>query len=460
MTIVTIVRVESVQLTGSGGKLMINSKLWRLLAIIFAVSLVAASCSSDSGTDTADGGDDAPAATDAPDDGDDDEPADTEAPDDTEAPAATDAPAEDLEPVKIGLIAQDEELFAFPEVRAAAEAYVAYLNAEQSGIDGHPVELVICGAGDAPEGHVACAQEMVNDDSVHIVVTGGFLGNSAAATPILSDAGKATLTLGNDFVDYFVPNTYVFDPGLPGLAQVFFVFAAAEGIETMSLFIADDPAFEPFIPVLEAIASSNGITITETIPLGFEPDLTGPVSAADTANDSWLFVLGDGSQCSAASAGVDTVGFEGRKFANDLCMGQDIVESGVLDGWSGPIVSSAPTVDGKDIAEISRILDTYGGADAQTAGLSGWALASTQIAADALSQAGAGDATDASVVDVMNSYSSDSILGFPPVVCPGQSAWTGACNTSPLMVTVVDGTMTTPDGFTTLDFSELDFLLE
>lgn len=411
-------------------------KLRRLLAALFALSMLAASCSSD------DGG----TAT-----------SDTAAPEEVDDSMAAD---DSLEAVKIGLISQDEELLAFPEVRAAAEAYVAYLNAEQQGIDGHPVELEICGAGDAPEGHVACAQQFVNDDSVHIVITGGFLANSAAATAILGEAGKATLALGNDFADYFVPNTYVFDPGLPGLAQVFFVFAADQGIESMSLFIADDPAFEPFIPVLELIAETNGITINEVIPLGFEPDLTGPVSAADTANDSWLFVLGDGAQCSAASSGVDTVGFEGQLFANDLCMGQDTVESGALDGWSGPIVSSAPTVDGKDIAEIARILDTYGSADAQSAGLSGWALANTQIAADALGQAGGADATDASVVDVMNAYTSDSLLGFPDVACPGPSAWTGACNTSPLMVTVVDGTMTTPDGFTVLDFSELDFLLE
>ena len=43
--------------------------------------------------------------------------------------------------------------------------------------------------------------------------------------------------------------------------------------------------------------------------------------------------------------------------------------------------------------------------------------------------------------------------------CPGPDPWLGACNTSPLMVTVADGQMTAPDGFTFLDFSELNFLL-
>lgn len=434
---------------GLRGKIMLIRKFGRLLAILCVVALVAAACGSDAADTAADTASDvASAAT-----GGDDTPVATAVPE-------VEEPALSGDPVKIGLIAQDEELFAFPEVRSAAQAFVDFANAELNGIDGHPVELDVCGAGDAPEGHVACAQQFANDDSVHIIVTGGFLGNSAAVSGITSESGKALLTLGNDFVDYFTPASYVFDPGLPGLAQVFFVFAAGEGVETMTLFIADDPAFTPFVPVLEAIAGANGITITESIPLGFEPDLTGPISAADPANDGWLFVLADGAQCGASAAGVETAGFEGRTFANDLCMSQDIVETGVLDGWSGPLVSSAPTTDGKDVAEINRILDTYGDSNSQTGGLAGWALGSTQIAYDALGKAGGAEATDASVVEVMNSYSNDDLLGFPPVVCPGPSAWAGACNQSPLMVTVVDGAMTSPNGFVTLDFSELDFLLE
>ena len=59
----------------------------------------------------------------------------------------------------------------------------------------------------------------------------------------------------------------------------------------------------------------------------------------------------------------------------------------------------------------------------------------------------------------LGTYSSDDILGYPSVSCPSASAFFGACNSSPLMVTVVDGEMTQPDGFVTLDFSELEFLL-
>ena len=368
---------------------------------------------------------------------------------------------ESMEPVKIGLIAQVEELMAFPEVPAVAQAYVDYFNAEHGGANGHPIELEVCGAGDAVESHIACANEFVNADDINVVINGGFLSNSIASGTILAEAGKANLGLGNDFIDYLTPNLYNFDPGLPGLAQVFFVFASERrDVSTMSLYLADDPAIAPFEPALYAIAENNGITINETIFLGFEPDLTGPISAADTSNDGWLFVLADGAQCTAAAAGAATVGYEGHLFANDLCAGQDVVESGVLDGWSVPIVSSAPTVDGgAEIDEIHRVLDTYGGPGVQTAGLAGWALAQVFIARDLLVEGGGADATAESVLTALSTYSRSDIPGYPEVSCPGPDPWLGACNTSPLMVTVVDGQMTGPDGFTFLDFSQLNFLL-
>ncbi len=380
-----------------------------------------------------------------------------EAMDDSDAAMAD----ESMAPVKVGLIAQVEELMAFPEVPAVAQAYVDYFNAEHGGANGHPIELVVCGAGDAVESHIACANEFVNADDVHVVINGGFLSNSIVSGTILAEAGVANLGLGNDFIDYLTPNLYNFDPGLPGLAQVFFVFASQRrDVSTMSLFLADDPAIAPFEPALYAIGESNGITINETIPLGFEPDLTGPVSAANTDNDGWLFVLADGAQCTAAAAGAEAVGYDGFIFGNDLCLSQDVVESGAVDGWSGPIVSTAPTVDGgAEIDEINRVLDTYGGAGVQTAGLAGWTLAQVFIARDLLIEGGGADATDESVLAALSTYSRGDIPGYPEVSCPGPDPWLGACNTSPLMVTIADGQMTAPDGFTFLDFSELNFLL-
>lgn len=455
-----------------------RSRRWlRLLALLFAFALIASACGDDSDDETGSTGDAGASATTEPaaapaadadddmaDDMADDDMSDDDMSDDDMADDMDDmghAADDSLPSVKIGLIAQDEELLAFPEVRSVSQAFVGYFNAELAGAGGHPIELVVCGAGDAPESHVACAQEFINADDINLVISAGFLANSAAASSLLAAAGVPTLTLGNDFIDYLTPGVFTLDPGLPGLAQVFFVYASsARGDVTTTLFIADDPAFEPFIPALQAIAESNGMVINEVVPLGFEPDLTGPVSAASLDNDAWLFVLADGAQCTASASAVDTVGYEGSTYANDLCLAQDVIESGAVDGWAGPVVSAAPTIDGGDEVDlIVRVLEAYGDDDSQTAGLAGWALANIYAARDVLTEAGLADATRESAFAALSTYSSSEIPGFPDVSCPGPSVWTGACNQSPLMVVVENGQLTSPGGFVQLDFSDLDFLL-
>jgi branched-chain amino acid transport system substrate-binding protein len=365
-----------------------------------------------------------------------------------------------MDPVKIGLIAQVEELSSFPEVPAAAEAMRDYFNAELGGIDGHPVELVTCTAGDTPESAVACAQEFANDDSVHVVLQGHL--NTVATNDTFVAAGKPVLNLGNDIPDYLVPGVFTFDPGVLGLANVIFVYAGGTlGATTATIFYADDPLFEGFLPLLDALAAAEGITVTENIPLGFEPDLTGAVAAADSSNEAWIFVLADGAQCTAAASAVDTVGYEGAVIANDLCMAAEVVESGAVDGWSGPVVSLAPTNDpDPDVAEINRILDTYGGDNAQTAGLAGWTIANMEIARDVLAAGGAAAATDAAVTEALSSYARADLLGYPEVSCPGPGSFVGACDRSPLVVVVDGGQMTAPDGFVEIDYSQFEVLLE
>ena len=470
----------------------LTKNMFRLSAVVLVFALVAAACGDDEDeapAPVAEPAEPAPAeptealADDADDMADEaatDDMADEPAADDMADEAAADDMADEmadeaaadgmaggaaddsLPPVKIGMIAQEEELIAFPEMRAAAEAVVAYFNAELSGIDGHPVEIDICGAGDGPESHVACAQRFVNDDDVHIVVNGGIGTNTGASGAVMAEAGLASMPLGNDFGEYLTPGVYTFEPGIPGLSQVLFVYSAGLGAASATLFLYDDPSVEVFVPAFEAIAADNGIDMNQHIPVGFEPDLTGPISAADMTNDVWMFVLADGAQCQAAANAVKSIGYEGPILTLDSCMQVDVIGTGDLDGWIAPMVSSAPTIDGgADVELINHIFDTYGSAAAHGAGLGGWALGNVMIAREVLIAAGGADATDESVIATLDGgFTSDTILGFPEVSCPGPAPWIGACNTAPLIVTVAGTDLTGPDGFFPLDFTQLNFLLE
>ena len=317
-----------------------TTRLLRVLALLFAVALVAAACGSDddSGDDSGDGSSEEGST----DEGSSDE-------------AAGNAADDSLDPVKIGLIAQDEELVAFPEVRAAAEAYVAFFNAEQGGLDGHPIELVVCGAGDTPESHVSCAQEFANDDDIHIVVNSGFVGNSAASVPVLVDAGKATMGLGNDFVDYLTPGLYSFDPGLPGLAQVFFVYASENrGVtSTMTLFIADDPPSSPSSPPWRPSPRPTASRSTRSSPSASSLISPAPSRPATPRTRAGCSCWPTRPSARRPPPGSTRSASRATSTPTTCASAQDVIESGV-PSTAGPDrwCPAAPTIDGGD--EVDR----------------------------------------------------------------------------------------------------------
>jgi branched-chain amino acid transport system substrate-binding protein len=123
----------------------------RLLAGVFGFALVAAACGSS---------DDSPSAADAPAETVAEAPADTtaEAPADTtaEAPADTtaEAPADTTaapsgeatgEPFRVGVQnLEGDPNGSFPEFSIAMQAAAKYVNAELGGLNGRPIEIVLC----------------------------------------------------------------------------------------------------------------------------------------------------------------------------------------------------------------------------------------------------------------------------------------------------------------------------
>ncbi|MYH87965.1 MAG: ABC transporter substrate-binding protein, partial [Acidimicrobiaceae bacterium] len=85
-------------------------------------------------------------------------------------PSAAVAADMSAEPIKIGMINQeDTPIGSFPEVRFAAEAAINWINAELGGVDGRPLEFHWCITPFSPEQSQVCAQEMVQEGVVALV---------------------------------------------------------------------------------------------------------------------------------------------------------------------------------------------------------------------------------------------------------------------------------------------------
>ena len=151
----------------------------RLLAGVFGFALVAAACGS---SDASSPATDAPAATaaEAPADTTADAPADTtaDAPADTTAAPSGEATGE---PFRIGVQnLEGDPNGSFPEFSVAMQAATEYVNTELGGLNGRPIEIVLCKSIVSPDDSQRCANELSADGVDLAISTINFFGNHYA----------------------------------------------------------------------------------------------------------------------------------------------------------------------------------------------------------------------------------------------------------------------------------------
>lgn len=366
------------------------------------------------------------------------------------------------DPVKIGLIAQEEELIAFPEISIAAKAGEAYVNAEAGGVDGAPIDVVVCTAGDTPESTISCAQEFANDDEIKLVLMGTL--NSPAGNEILTGVGKPVLTLSNDIPDIVTEGVWAFDPGAVVLAAGLLKFASDNlGAATYTLLVPDDPFYtEIVVPLVDALGTAFNISPADnavTVPL--EGDPTGPVTAAADQGADVFIAVADASQCVPIADAAKSIGLDIPVVAADTCMTTDVISSGSLDGWYAISVCEAPVApDKRSDSSFTDIVNNYGGGDATLNSSFGcWAVANVIVAAEILADAGGADATGETIAAALNGYSSDDLPAYPAVSCPGPDPFVGACLRTTTIVKMV-GDEAAPEALVDIDVTQLAFLLE
>ena len=364
-----------------------------------------------------------------------------------------------MDPVRIGFDSQEEELFSIIEARRAAEAAVAYINAELGGVDGHPLELELCTSGDGPEGAVACAQQFANDDDIHVMITSSYSSNEAAEVTV--PAGLPQLALANLPDDWQRPTEWIFDPGFLGLVQGPVAYAADTiGAGTMAIICLDDPFFLEACDAASVFAENAGLEVTGITPAAFEQaDYVGVVTASGAADVDVVMAAIDGTQCSPLADALSSLSVETAIITFDTCALEDTVASGALDGWlvfGASALPVDPSLASDAVLEGQRIIETYGSEEAEVYGLAGWALVSVLGVHAALVDVGYENLSRETVNEALSRVQLTTGY-YADVSCPGPDPFPGACVSS-LIVLEVDGTSMKDVGLAPIDFSEFEAL--
>jgi branched-chain amino acid transport system substrate-binding protein len=358
--------------------------------------------------------------------------------DDTSAAETTTTVAA-KDPIRIPAINQEDGVTAFPDEGLAVKAIYDWYNA-QGGLDGHPLQLDLCTAGDDPESTQSCAQQIANDDSaafVHSIM----VPNSASLFDVMANAEKPILAHNQfDIPDGLQPDVYATDPGLLPMATTLMLYTLEDlGLRNVGIVVSDDEVGRGTGEFLGFLVEEYGGTPAIITYDASVADLLPVFSAADLdAIDGIIFVPTSVEDCGPASQALKSLGFDKPVLGGDGCTAQTFVDSGNVEGWIF-VVGTTLLIEGDPGRDQTiGIFEEYGGPP--IGGLVAPASMGAYYVIDILeaAYAAAGNDITAMTSDVIRQvaleYTGPFTLGPEVYSCPGVDPFVGLCNTSATVV--------------------------
>ncbi|WGY00385.1 ABC transporter substrate-binding protein [Nocardioides sp. QY071] len=248
----------------------------------------------------------------------------------TAVPADAKSADPSLAPVKIGFHNLEGGQFSLTDMRKGFESAVDYVNRELGGVNGHPLEAVVCKTDVTPESSVNCANKFVSDDVVMAVQGVDFAGD--AALPVLQQAGivdvsafaygpAENVAVGDAFIS-MASNEEGYAAGLVQLKNM--------GAKSIAVVLADVP---PNHTVMDEVVKPTGAELGIEIEPFFYPSPTDWTSFGATVLASKADAItfwGVDADCLAAVPAFRSLGFTGTIHAGSCAVLADKLDPSSL----------------------------------------------------------------------------------------------------------------------------------
>lgn len=241
------------------------------------------------------------------------------------------------DPVKVGVVSDGAtQAFDNTSELVAAKAAADYWNEYKGGIAGHEVETVTCETKNEPTGATDCANKMISDGVVGVVV-----GQSAVAADIwkplheakvpvmfLAASGEGPLTDPD--------TTYNLTNGYGTLFTLPVSIAKQNDAERVAFVVIDVPqALEAFDEAAPKMLDAAGLEYDLIkVPIG-TADMTPQMQQVKNSGATVVQVVGNDAFCIAAFNGLKAVGYDGDITAVTQCITdatREAVDPSVLEG--------------------------------------------------------------------------------------------------------------------------------
>jgi len=265
-------------------------------------------------------------------------------------------------PVKIGLITEggSEGLGTQSALtKQGAEIAVRYVNDYLGGIAGRRVELFVCGNQSTPAGGTDCANQMVEQKVVAVVLP--FTGQGAAQVPIITGAGIPYVTgSGASTAELTTPGAFALTGGYPAVLAGEAAHAKEMGLKKVVQIVTDVPAATQGAKALGGIVFKNVGVGYDVVPAPpGTPDLTPQLQAAIDSGADALAMTGDVTFCTSFLKAYKTLGLTVPKYLIATCVDPTIIKSLGAELKGSYMATPSPPKKDADAALYAAMMKKY-----------------------------------------------------------------------------------------------------
>lgn len=273
------------------------------------------------------------------------------------------------DPITIGVINQEGGSISDPEVSVAIQAAFDYLNAEQGGVGGRPLKMKLCKIASSEEEAQQCAQEMLNDDDVQLIIQGGLNIGTQAVHQTINGQKPVFVSLANPGSDTTASNTYVLNPSSVAAIGGMTTFAKSQGYSTISIISDSNSGNLQIVSYVKQTMEAAGLTVaTSSFPEG-STDMTSALTAALSTNpDALSPVVVSTSGCVAIAKALQQLSTDAAILSSSLCATDTLRDAmGDLPSWSyeSTALSLYAPDDSGQVDFYRAVMAAYAGADAE-----------------------------------------------------------------------------------------------
>jgi branched-chain amino acid transport system substrate-binding protein len=241
-------------------------------------------------------------------------------------------------------------------VQQGAQMAVAYANADKGGLDGHKISLVVCQNQETPAGGQACANQLVQDKVVAVVLP--FTGQGATEVPTITKAGIPYITLsGASNQELMTPGSYALTGGYPATLGAYALSAKTHGYSKFAMLVSNVPAAIQGAELLGSLVFKNAGVGYKVIPVNpGTADVTPQLQAAVSWGAKAIGLTGDVTLCSSFLKGYQTLGLSEPKYVISTCLDPSIFSTlgSVLGGSYIDTTSNASSDEDALYAAITQ----------------------------------------------------------------------------------------------------------